>query len=375
LLAALLVAAPRAATAQSAPLVTTVDVSSAAVTPIGASTFAGLAATLRASQDHGRWQWSSHVGLGTGGTGGAAAAAGGLLTIAPMALRGLALTIDADGARFANVVSTSGATARLGVRAAWQVGEFTLLPGASTAITTRSGLTRRVAQLADVTLQWRRGDWRLSAFGGRHANTDWPLMEASGFALTRPAGAYVLVDRGAGVEWGRATRRVGLTLTDRVGLGATAGRDASWVASAEWPLSRRMTGVALAGDVLADPLRSTVAGQLLAVGVRAVLGGAGPPPVARGAASVRLSERGGIVTIELTAVGPPDQLLEWTASYLDWVPQPFRWERGRWVARATIPGGRHRVAVRTASGTWEAPAGAPAVPDDLGGSAALVVVP
>ncbi|MDX2184096.1 MAG: hypothetical protein SFW08_08935 [Gemmatimonadaceae bacterium] len=373
--AALLLGAPLAARAQTAPVVSVVELASSAIAPSRAQTIAGLAAALRASQDRRDWQWSSHLGVGAGGGRGAATAAGASLTLSPMRWPSLALALDGEGAAFANVVETAGSTARVGARGFWRLGAVTIVPSVSAATTRRSEISPRSARVADVAVQWQTGDWRLTGFAARHATTDWPLIEASGFLLTRSASAYALRDHGAGIEWGTSSRRVGLTWSRRTGLNATSGRDASWLLSAEWPLTRRVSAVVVAGDVLADPLRSTVAGQLVSLGLRAVVGGGVPRPRRGAIATMRLVERGGVVTAELLSDGPLDEPAEWTSSHVDWVPQPFQWERGRWVARVPLPSGRHRLAVRRPGGPWESPAGAPAASDDFGGSAALIVVP
>lgn len=222
--------------------------------------------------------------------------------------------------------------------------------------------------IGPVVLRGELRQWRTA---------DWPLVEAAGHVLVRPAKAYDLREVGGGLQWRAGPLLLALGGTYRRGAQATTGSDVGVTASAEVALQPGLALLVHGGRVLADPMHGTPTWSGALIGLRMRPDASRPVPPASPALAEALLVRdsAGAPLLALEAHAPADARVEVSASFLDWQPRAMTREGTRWVARLPLPSGTHRVAVRVNGGAWAAPAGLPRVDDELGGASGILVVP
>ncbi len=240
---------------------------------------------------------------------------------------------------------------------------------------------------------WLSHRWlTLSIVRTRTLTDDYPLVEAAGMRLIRPAGSYDVRD--VVVTGGVRVQRIALqaAFSRRAGGSATAGGARARNVSASVALTRSFALVATHGDLLADMLRGVPQSRMSSVALRWRVGGGAsggmranqrvlsPGPLVEGeraggvrAAVERVPAGGAVLTIEATA--PRDAVVEYGTSQNDWMPTRATFDGRVHVARIDLPSGVHRVSVRVNGGTWQAPAGLVRERDEFGGWRGLVVVP
>lgn len=224
-----------------------------------------------------------------------------------------------------------------------------------------------------------RGALTVRATAQRAHSNDYLLMEAAGFTLTRPAGAYALDDVGADLLWQAPRWSLSVGQRWRTSRGATRGTAQGAALAAAVVVAPQLTITLQGGTQLADLLRGVPQARYAGLGVRftparRVRALSAAPPV-RAGGEVTLERQPGGGTVMLTIEAPPDAVVEMATSATDWTPVRLTREGARFVGRVALPAGVHRVAVRRDGGAWRAPMGLAAVADDFGGSVGILVVP
>jgi len=227
----------------------------------------------------------------------------------------------------------------------------------------------------------------------RAMTTDWLLMEAAGYVLSRPARAYHVQDAALSIRAQTSLADVFVAHSWRVGLGATTGSSRALSAGATWHAATRWSLSFSAGAQLADIVRGLPESRLSSLSVR---WRRSPSP--DGAASTRDPLRSGILytsarnadlgspeaTLEVTndstalrlrIVAAPNDTVEVAGSFDDWVPYRLAVDGTHHSARIHISPGAYRVAIRVNGGAWRAPRGLVRIADGLGGENGVLIVP
>jgi hypothetical protein len=261
--------------------------------------------------------------------------------------------------------------------------------------------------LASVRLEHdgrRRGAWAGPTLGSTSFGEGWrPVAQLA-------AGVWSLVGPGA-LDASLAATTVGdttyadaeahlrllagrATLDGWVGarmLSRGAGRGVYGEASAALPLRGPLALVAGAGRYPTDPIRGSIAGSYVSVGLR--LGGRFAPRPARPAPrpatasgsdgdhpapaptlEVAAAAVGDLRVIRVLAAGA--LAVELAGDFTDWRPIALApVGAGRWEVALRVPPGPRRLNVRVDGGAWQVPAGVTRVVDGFGTDVGILVVP
>ena len=213
----------------------------------------------------------------------------------------------------------------------------------------------------------------------RATTTDFELMEAAGFTLTRRAPTYVLRDARIDLHWRASAVQFTASGTSRIGRGATSGATRALAGTATWPLTPTLHLIAQGGRQLADPLRGVPQADYVGLAARWQRRTTPPlssstTPVVRNAESTLEPHASG-ATMIVRVSAPATAVVEIASSATQWVSSPMTREGEQFVARLLLSSGTHRVAVRVNGGRWRAPRGLVPVNDEFGGAAGIVIVP
>ena len=141
---------------------------------------------------------------------------------------------------------------------------------------------------------------------------------------------------------------------------------------AYWP-RRSMAVVFAVAHQLPDWVRGADAVDAVSLGLRF---GQAAPVIARGARMVpvvQVTETNGAQLLRVHAAGATS--IEVMGDFTEWQAQPLTGRGGAFERAVTLTSGTHRILVRIDGGPWRPAANTPAVDDDLGGRAGLLVVP
>jgi hypothetical protein len=142
-------------------------------------------------------------------------------------------------------------------------------------------------------------------------------------------------------------------------------------------LTDRLGLVMSGGRQLVDPVRGLPQNEYFTIAARVTLGPKPLPVMQRSlvahAEVIPIVGGGGELTVRVFAADT--MLVEVAGDFSNWEPLPLVREGAFFVARATLPPGSHRVAIRVNLGVWRAPRNLARVRDDYGGEAGLVVIP
>lgn len=212
-----------------------------------------------------------------------------------------------------------------------------------------------------------------------------------GASATRQAiGDTTYSDLEARLRW----RRGALDLEGAAGARVAShggGHGAYGDLSASLRLSEGLALVVAGSRYPSDPVRGSVSGSFVTVGVRlaprpsrrpvtlrpasalpAPADGADAVGLAGARMSVELLE--GLAVLVVRAAGA--RTVEVTGDFTDWQPLPLLAAgAGRYELAVRLPSGLHRFNLRLDGGTWGVPQGVSAAPDEFGGSAGVLVVP
>ena len=269
--------------------------------------------------------------------------------------------------------SSSGdaGTALIGGRALWRtsgVGTWLRASGhasahASTSLT-GGGLDAgarwyfaRAQLTAMVTQEWTRAELFTGRFRTGFTGTT-PVRYTEGAVALHTEGDRASLDLAASTRRDTDARRL-----FEQSLNATA---------AYWP-RESMAFVFSVTRQLPDWVRRSDAVDAVTVGVRF---GQAAPATARSAGFiplVQVSDSGGARVMRVRVAGA--RQVEVMGDFTDWEARPLM-QRGTVFERAmTLSSGTHLMLVRIDGGAWRTAANTPAVDDDLGGRAGLLVVP
>jgi hypothetical protein len=266
-----------------------------------------------------------------------------------------------------------------GVRETLRAGPLRLWAGGAVGDTRRT-VTTSLNSVVEVGAIVPLGVHALTVEAHQWRTADWPLVEAAGYYLARPAKAYDLGDVSATLRLRPGPLELLLSGGWRTGRQATVGSSFSYGASTQIALAREAALVLGVARQWADPMRGTPEGVVANLGVRwqwASGALARPYRPANQPSIEALLERddAGRTVLVLDVRASAGARVEYATSVNDWTPVTIAQNAGRFIARVGLPAGNHRVAVRIDGGAWQCPAGFPRVDDELGGDAALVVVP
>jgi hypothetical protein len=190
---------------------------------------------------------------------------------------------------------------------------------------------------------------------------------AEGWGALTAAGPVRYGDLGLGLRARPLAGRVTLDVAGGVRLGDLRDEWAQVRAAAR--IARGIWLEASAGRYPRD-VTGFLHGAFVQAGVRLALRGG-----ARGAVGPvvrRLRDDSVSIRFEVPDTGAVRVAGEWTG----WRAEPLRRDGPRaWLLRARLAAGVYRFALVLDDGRWIVPPGAPAVPDDFGGSVGLLVVP
>ena len=248
--------------------------------------------------------------------------------------------------------------------------------GAAIGETRRDGLSS-TSTAVDAGGWVKMVDAELSLSFARLRSSDFPLFEASGIFLSRPASAHDISDATAALHWIIGPVVVDAAHVWRTGRRASLVQQTAFSWSAIWNVTDRAAVQFGMGRQLADPLRGTPDAQTASASVRlAIL------PTHETALALRTTARTRLVPQDVGAVlvvrvtGPDStSRVELAGTFSDWQPVALRRSADGWEAQVALTPGRHRVAFRVDGGPWRSPAGLARVRDDFGGEAGLVIVP
>jgi hypothetical protein len=161
--------------------------------------------------------------------------------------------------------------------------------------------------------------------------------------------------------------------------------------SATWRLTEWMALLTAAGTYPSDPVRGSIPGRFVTVGVRlaprqplrvAIVPQIAPPsvPVAGesvaplGGAHVAVEQLDGLPILVVHVTGA--QRVEVTGDFTDWQPVTLAAAgKDRFQYALSLPAGMLRFNLRVDGGAWGVPAGAGVAPDEFGGTVGVLVVP
>ncbi len=225
---------------------------------------------------------------------------------------------------------------------------------------------------------WHRWEFLyLGAEVTRHASSDWPLLLASGVVRNPEDEQYELLDQRLTLQARNGPHDFSVSFTQRKGFAGTEARFQALMASGTLQFTERVAILASGGRQLADPLRGLPQADLVTFSARVSFGPKPLPVMQRSAiASAEVVRRvGGGGELVVRVFASDTMLVEVAGDFSRWEPLPMEREGSFWVARARLPSGKYRVAVRANLGAWRAPRNLARVRDDYGGEAGLVVIP
>ncbi|MEP6990270.1 MAG: glycogen-binding domain-containing protein [bacterium] len=205
--------------------------------------------------------------------------------------------------------------------------------------------------------EWTRAELFTGRFRTGFAGTV-PVRYAEATTALRAEGDYASFDAVAGVR-----RDVDAERTYE----PTLSMETAW-----WP-SGSMALVLAVTRQLPDWVRGGDAMNAVSVGLRF---GQAAPVIARDARMVvvvQVAESDGAQLLRVYAAGA--SAVEVMGDFTDWRAQPLAAKGAAFEHTVTLSSGTHRVLVRVDGGPWRPAANTPAVDDDLGGRAGLLVIP
>ena len=325
-----------------------------------------------------RFTWTASGALSLGGEGSLAGFGTAGAEFVPLAAPWWRSELSASLAQFGGAFGVSGTSRSLVVRQSVVAGPFTLWAGGALGDTKRSVLTSDNTAVS-LGASMTAGPVVVSAEGRQSRTADWALLEAAGYALSRPASAYDLRDLTGTIRVRTAPFDWIVSGGWRRGAQATIGSSRAFSFGVQTALTPRVALTLYGGDQLADLVRGVPELRMVSAALRwrwslgddaAML----PAFAALGRALVE-RDAAGVTTLALEVDAPPDARVEYSASFTSWAPVPLARDGTRFHARLVLPAGTHRVSVRVNGGPWQPPAGMARVDDELGGAAGLVVVP
>ena len=324
-----------------------------------------------------RWSWTA-IASGALGAEASSSLTGGLtVAFTPMALLWSRTELGVNGGLTGAEQQTAGRTASIFARQWIDLGATSLWAGAAIGKTSRPQLLSSTNATVDLGATVTHGSVAAAASVQHWRTADWRLIEASGYYLTRAASAYTMDDARLQLAWQASPVALSLSAGWRLGTQATEGSSAAFAASARFALATDVALTLFAGDLLADPVRGAPEARLVSASVRwrveANLTDRRPAGV-HVRALVDADPAGGVLLI-IDVAAAPGSRVEYAGSFTDWTPRPVPYDGARFLVRIPLVSGRHRVSVRVNGGSWLAPSGLARVDDELGGDAALVIVP
>lgn len=220
-------------------------------------------------------------------------------------------------------------------------------------------------------------DAEFSLSVARLRSSDFPLFEASGIFLSRPAAAHDISDAIAAFHWSVGSVVIDAAHVWRTGLRASWVQQTAFSWSASWDVTERAAVQFGMGRQLADPVRGTPDMQMASASLRLAILPTHETMVAlRTTAHTRLvpQDVGAVLIVRVTG---PDSTsrVELAGTFSGWEPVALRRTGDGWEAQVALTPGSHRVAFRVDGGPWRAPANLARMKDDFGGESGLIVVP
>jgi hypothetical protein len=248
--------------------------------------------------------------------------------------------------------------------------------GTALGETRRDGLSSTSTSV-DLGAWVKMLDAELSFSMARLRSSDFPLFEASGIFLSRPAAAHDISDAMAAFHWSVGPVVIDAAHTWRTGLRASWVQQTAFTWSASWEVTDRAAVQFGMGRQLADPLRGTPDARMASASLRLAILPTHETVVAlRTTAHTRLvpQDVGAVLIVRVTG---PDSTsrIELAGTFSGWEPVALRRSGDGWEAQVALTPGRHRVGFRVDGGPWRSPANLARVKDEFGGESGLIVVP
>lgn len=243
------------------------------------------------------------------------------------------------------------------------------------------GLSQRDADASHGTAVeagawYQLGDVTATVTASRLRSDDWPLLEASGIYLTRPALMADLDDATVALHYARHRFAADLSGSWRAGRRATSTEQNALLWSASWAFSERVTLAVGGGRMLADPVRGTPDASIVSAALRFTWRPAPSETDAPGVASyARLVPQEGGALLTLAIVAPDSVSVDVAGDFSGWEPVPLHRVPNGWGLQLFLTSGRHRVAVRYNGGPWQAPGNLAKMKDEFDGEYGLIIVP
>jgi hypothetical protein len=189
-------------------------------------------------------------------------------------------------------------------------------------------------------------------------------------------GAIRYLDTEAHLSWSRA--RVAMDAVAGRRLVRDGGHANTWLLGGSVMLTERLALVGSTGASAFDLAQGLPGGRYATIALRVTTRPGGPLELrSRSRASARVMEtwREQDGTVLLVVHAPRARRVELMGDFTDWRPLVMRREADdHFAARIRLPAGSYRINVRVDGGTWTAPPGTTAVPDEYNGAAGLLVI-
>ena len=248
--------------------------------------------------------------------------------------------------------------------------------GGGIARSSRDGVTSSTAAL-DAGL-WQR--IRFLYFSGSvvsQGTSDLPLLLSSGVPGAPGVDRFHLLDAQFAAQARNGPHELTLSLTTRNGLKDTDVHVNAFSAGAVVQVTERVAFLAGGGRQLADPLRGLPQADVFTVAARVSFGPKPLPVLERSVIAQAVVEEfvggGGLLTVRVFA--NDTMLVNVAGDFSDWKPIPLVREGAFFVGRVRLGPGSYRVAVQVNDGAWRAPRNLARIRDDFGGEAGIVVIP
>jgi hypothetical protein len=240
------------------------------------------------------------------------------------------------------------------------------------------GQIDRVASFAsnavDVGTWFSRGSSQMTLSLSTTATNDRDVFTGTDMAPDEFATTVRVLDAGASLLHVRSRFEVDLALGMRWPLEGLSGTRAFGTGTVAWRMRGRAWLVAGAGYRLADPLRGTPEWRYVSAGIR--ISNTRDAATAVSRAGVLLgAERLPDGRIRLVVGAPPEsQRVEVRGTFTDWAPVALTRGADGWSVVLGAAGATHRVQVRVNGGPWRVPLSLPAVEDEFGQRAGILVI-
>ncbi|MBI1808853.1 MAG: hypothetical protein HYR75_03070 [Gemmatimonadetes bacterium] len=223
---------------------------------------------------------------------------------------------------------------------------------------------------------YRLGDVTATASFSRLRTDDWPLLEAAGIYLSRPALMADMDDATVGLHYARGRFTADLANSWREGRRASPVSQEALLWSASWAFTDRVALALSGGRMLADPVRGTPDASLTMAVLRFTWRPKESEADVPGVASyARVAPQAGGAMLLLAIVAPSSVAVDVAGDFSNWEPTPLVRTPNGWEFQTFLKPGRHRVAVRYDGGPWRAPGNLARMKDEFDGEYGLIIVP